>query len=97
MPMSVCGCDAAAHIMCVTQWDGTWPDKSGEWVSGCMPAAAYASVVADLTKTYDQHLASFPFVQSQIKKGTSPERFPCCNAGCSPAPACCHVSSVAIY
>ena len=35
------------------EWDGTWPDKSGTWVSGCMPAAEYGSVVADLTKTYN--------------------------------------------
>ena len=74
-------------------WDGSWPDKSGSWVSGCMPAAEYARVVADLTATYDAHLESFPFVVSQTAKGLSPARFPCCNAGCSPAPDCCHCES----
>ena len=72
---------------------GVQQDKSGKWVSGCMPAAQYQSVVADLTATYWDHVNNFPRVESQIQKGTSPTRFPCCNPGCSPAPDCCHCAN----
>ena len=35
------------------------------------------------------HLASFWTAPSQGARGTSPDRFPCCNPGCSPRPHCC--------
>jgi hypothetical protein len=60
-----------------------------------MPAAEYESVVGELVALYHEHVAGFPRVESQIQKGLSPERFPCCNAGCSPMPACCHCESEA--
>lgn len=81
-------------------WDGKWPAHfsgvgSSSWHSGCMPAAEYKTVVAELVALYHEHVASFPRVESQVQKGLSPERFPCCNAGCSPLPACCHCKSEA--
>ena len=53
-----------------------------------MPAADYARVVSELVALYREHVASFPARTSEIKKGQSPERFPCCNT-CSPMPTCC--------
>ena len=81
-------------------WDGKWPISGkgngavpGNWHSGCMTEADYTATVAELVELYDRRVASFPRVVSEIWKGARPDRFPCCNPGCSPMPDCCHCGS----
>ena len=45
-------------------------------------APVLMSMAADYRKTYITAL-------SQMGKGSSPDRFPCCNPGCTPMPICC--------
>ena len=45
-------------------------------------APVLMSMAADYSKTYVTG-------ESQMNKGNSPDRFPCCNPGCTPMPGCC--------
>eukprot|EP00730_Choanoeca_flexa_P005904 TRINITY_DN12046_c0_g1_i6.p1 TRINITY_DN12046_c0_g1~~TRINITY_DN12046_c0_g1_i6.p1 ORF type:complete len:522 (+),score=64.34 TRINITY_DN12046_c0_g1_i6:1057-2622(+) len=48
----------------------------------------YNDVVASLVGLYHRHIDSFVSMPSEIAKGSSAERFPCCD-DCSPKPHCC--------
>ena len=45
-------------------------------------APVLMSMAADYSKTYVTGA-------SEMGKGSSPDRFPCCNPGCTPMPGCC--------
>ena len=54
-----------------------------------MPAGEYAAAVARLTAAYTKEVAGMPKTVSQVNRGSSVDRFPCCSPNCSPKPHCC--------
>ena len=58
-------------------------------ISATLKAAEYKQAMAAIEGAVQKHLRTWDVAPSEMAKGSSPDRFPCCNPGCSPAPHCC--------
>lgn len=74
-----------------TQVCSTGPDSSSGIIDPrCHTQDFVDSMVANLTQLYNESVADKSlWGPSEINRGGSAERFPCCSPGCTPLPYCC--------